>query len=51
MLLEMGATLREGEQNYLLKRGALSIETPDGKSIPLAPNMGRRAVPGPRAMP
>src|SRR5262245_59433516 len=35
MLLEMGATLRQGVSNYTLKRDALSIDTPDGK-VPLA---------------
>jgi len=36
MLLEVGITLRDGVQNYTLKRDALSLETPDGKTIPLA---------------
>jgi hypothetical protein len=35
MLLEMGATLRQGVPNYTLKREALSLDTPDGK-VPLA---------------
>jgi hypothetical protein len=35
MLLEMGATLRQGVSNYTLKRDALSLDTPDGK-VPLA---------------
>ena len=35
MLLEFGATLRDGEPYYKLTRGALSLETPDGKTIPL----------------
>ena len=36
MLLEVGITLREGVKNYTLKREAVSLETPDGKTIPLA---------------
>jgi len=37
MLLEVGVTLREGVPNYTLTRDAVSLETPDGKTIPLAP--------------
>ena len=36
MLLEVGMTLRDGEKYQKLKREALSLETPDGKTIPLA---------------
>jgi hypothetical protein len=36
MLLEMGTTLREKVPTYTLTRDAVSIETPDGKTIPLA---------------
>jgi hypothetical protein len=36
MLLEFGITLREGVPNYKLTREALSLDTPDGKTIPLA---------------
>ena len=36
MLLEFGTTLRDGIKNYTMKRDALSLETPDGKTIPLA---------------
>ena len=36
MLLEVGITVRKGVEHYLLKRGAVSLETPDGKTIPLA---------------
>jgi hypothetical protein len=36
MLLEMGTTLREKVPAYSLTRDAVSIETPDGKTIPLA---------------
>jgi len=45
MLLEMGATLREGGQkNYVLKRGALSLSTPDGKTIALPSNKEYRGA-------
>ena len=36
MLLELGATLRDGVKDYKLTRDKLSIDTPDGKRIPLA---------------
>jgi hypothetical protein len=36
MLLEVGTTLREKVPAYSLTRDAISIETPDGKTIPLA---------------
>jgi hypothetical protein len=35
MLIEMGATVRDGVKDYTLKRDAISIETPDGKTLPL----------------
>ncbi|MGH9147766.1 MAG: hypothetical protein ACRD1Q_13730, partial [Vicinamibacterales bacterium] len=35
MLLEFGSTVRDGVPNYTLTRDALSLETPDGKTIPL----------------
>jgi hypothetical protein len=35
MLLEIGATLMDGVKDYTLKREALSLETPDGKTLPL----------------
>jgi hypothetical protein len=38
MLLEMGVTVRHGVKNYTLKREHLSLETPDGKTIPLPTN-------------
>jgi hypothetical protein len=38
MLLEFGTTLREGVPDFKLKRDALSLETPDGKTIPMANN-------------
>jgi hypothetical protein len=36
MLLEVGMTVREGVKDYTLKRDAISLETPDGKTIPMA---------------
>jgi len=36
MLLEVGLTVRDGVKDYTLMRDAVSIETPDGKTIPLA---------------
>ena len=36
MLLEVGFTLRDGVPDYDLPRDAVSLETPDGKTIPLA---------------
>ena len=38
MLLEVGATMREGKPNFKLTRSAISLETPDGKTIPLPTN-------------
>ena len=35
MLLEVGMTVRDGTPDYRLTREALSLETPDGKTIPL----------------
>jgi hypothetical protein len=35
MLLEIGVALREGVADYDLKRDAVSLETPDGKTLPL----------------
>ncbi len=42
MLLEFGTTVRDGVPSYTLKREAVSLETPDGKTIPLAGNMAYR---------
>ena len=36
MLLEVGTTVRDGVPDYRLTRDAVSLETPDGKTIPLA---------------
>jgi len=38
MLLEAGFALRDGVPNYTLKREAVSLELPDGKTVPLATN-------------
>ena len=35
LLLEIGATLRDGVQAFSMKRDAFSLETPDGKTLPL----------------
>jgi hypothetical protein len=35
MLLDIGLTVREGVSDYTLKRDAISLETPDGKTLPL----------------
>jgi hypothetical protein len=35
MLLEVGVTLRDGVPDYTLTREAVSLETPDGKTVPL----------------
>ena len=38
MLLEVGFALRDNVPDYVLKRDAVSLELPDGKTIPLATN-------------
>jgi hypothetical protein len=43
MLLEVGMTVRDGVPNYTLKRDAVSLETPDGKTIPMATIQEQRA--------
>ena len=35
LLLEVGMTVRDGTPNYTLTRGAISLETPDGTTLPL----------------
>jgi hypothetical protein len=42
MLLEFGSTVRDGVPNYTLTRDAVSLETPDGTTISLAPVMEYR---------
>jgi hypothetical protein len=44
MLLEIGLTLRDGVPDYTLTRDALSLETPDGQTIPMASNQEFRAA-------
>jgi len=44
MLLEFGTTLRDGVSNQKLVRESVSLETPDGKTIPMANNMDYRAA-------
>jgi hypothetical protein len=44
LVLEVGATVRGGVPNYALKRDAISLETPDGKSIPLPSNKDYQAA-------
>ncbi len=45
MLLEAGFTLRDAVPNYDMPREALSIETPDGRTIPLATVTESREAP------
>ncbi len=44
LLLEIGATVRSGVPNYTLTRDAISLETPDGKTIPLPSNKDFQAA-------
>ena len=46
MMLEVGMTVLERTPDYRLTREALSLETPDGKTIPLAPISEQRAAAG-----
>jgi hypothetical protein len=39
MLLEVGMTVREGKPAYELQRGAISLDTPTGKTVPLPTNV------------
>jgi hypothetical protein len=43
MLLEVGITVRDSTPDYRLTREALSLETPDGKTIPLPSVIDQRA--------
>jgi hypothetical protein len=38
MMLEVGATVRDGKPNYTLTRDKISLDTPDGKHIPMPDN-------------
>jgi hypothetical protein len=42
MMLEFGVALRDGVPNYTFKRDALSLELPDGKTLPLPTIMEHR---------
>jgi len=44
MLIEVGMTLREGVSNFTLKRDAISLDTPDGKTLPLPSTSEYRAA-------
>jgi hypothetical protein len=44
LMLEFGATVRDGVPAYKLKREALSVDTPDGTNIPLATTEEYRKV-------
>jgi hypothetical protein len=44
MMLEVGFALRDGVPDYDMTRDALSLETPDGTTIPLASNKEYRAA-------
>jgi hypothetical protein len=44
MLLEFGVTLRDGVPEFNLRRDALTLDTPDGKAIPLASIQAHRSA-------
>jgi hypothetical protein len=44
MLLEVGMTVRDRTPDYTLRRDALSLETPDGKTLPLPSISDHRAA-------
>jgi hypothetical protein len=44
MLLEVGATVRDGIRNYMLTREAISLSTPDEKTVPLPSNADYQKV-------
>jgi hypothetical protein len=47
MLLEIGMTVRDGVRSYKLTRDAVSLETPDGATIPMLSTEEYRKVEGP----
>ena len=49
MLLEVGMTVLDGVKDYTLRRDALSLETPDGKTLPLPSIVEHREGDTPRA--
>jgi hypothetical protein len=44
LMLDTGVALRDGVPDYAFKREALSLETPDGKTLPLPSIMEQRAA-------
>jgi hypothetical protein len=50
MLIEFGTTVRDGVPSYTMKRDALSLETPDGKTVGMATTEEYRAAPEIRAL-
>jgi hypothetical protein len=46
MLLEIGVTVRDGVRSYKLTRGDVSLETPDGATIPMLSTEEYRKVEG-----
>ena len=44
LVLEVGMSLRDGVDDYSLKRDAFSLDTPDGKNVPLPSNTDFRAA-------
>lgn len=44
MLLEIGFTVRDGQPTYTMTRDALTLETPDGLTIPMASNEDYRGA-------
>jgi hypothetical protein len=45
MVLDLGLTVRDGVPEYTLTRDALTLDTPNGKTIPLASNEEFRTAP------
>lgn len=45
MYLDVGLTVRDGVPDYTMTREALSLETPDGRTIPMATNEEYRTAP------
>jgi len=45
MLLDVGLTVRDGVPEYIMTRDAITLETPDGQTIPMATNLEYREAP------
>jgi hypothetical protein len=45
MMIEIGLTVRDGVPDYTMTRAAISLNTPDGQTIPMATNEEYRAAP------